>query len=274
LLEQLQAACSNLVSLGEKAAQLGFQLEHVETIGSTSTQLMQDALAGVTGPKWLVADEQVDGKGRRGRHWNSPKGNLYSSLLLNDPAPSEKIAQLSFVLALALRDAVMAVSVVGQGPTSEEVEVKWPNDLMIRGKKCAGLLLEGGLKGQARFVVIGLGVNIVSHPEKSNHPASNLTDLGISTSTEHFFPFLSDAIAQRLEQWAMGQGFAQIRADWLAHAFKMGQDMRINTSTESYIARLDGVDESGSLLVDYMGRSRTITAGEIFPLDIQTGSSD
>ncbi len=96
---------------------------------------MKDALAGATGPLWLVADEQVDGKGRRGRHWNSPEGNLYASLLLNDPAPSEKVAQLSFVMALALRDAVEAINEPGVGPKDDDIEVKWPNDLILCDKK-------------------------------------------------------------------------------------------------------------------------------------------
>lgn len=233
---------------------------------------MKDALAGAAGNQWLVADEQVDGKGRRGRFWNSPKGNLYSSLLLIDPAPSDKIAQLSFVLALALRDAVLAVNSGGE-LTPEQVEVKWPNDLMINGKKCAGLLLEGGALRQSRFVVIGLGVNVVSHPDKTNHPASNLNELGIPTSVEHFFPYLSDAIAQRLAEWEMGHGFSSIRQDWLSNAYRMGQDMRVNTSTESFVARLDGVDETGNLIVDHQGRQRTITAGEIFPLDVNFESN-
>jgi BirA family biotin operon repressor/biotin-[acetyl-CoA-carboxylase] ligase len=259
-----------VLQLGEKAAQCGHQLAHVETIGSTSAQLMDEALRGETGPKWLVADEQVDGKGRRGRHWNSPKGNLYASLLLNDPAPSEKVAQLSFVVALALRDAVVAL---GQG-ASNPPELKWPNDLILSGKKCAGLLLEGGLKGQSRFVVIGIGVNIVSHPEKTNHPASNLTEQGIETSVAHLFPHLSDAMANRMEMWARGSNFAQIRADWLQCAYRMGEEMKVNTSTESFVGRLDGIDNDGNLLVDHQGRSRTITAGEIFPLNFDTERHD
>lgn len=235
---------------------------------------MKDALAGASGHQWLVADEQLDGKGRRGRHWNSPKGNLFASLLLSDPAPSEKVAQLSFVLALALRDAVVAINEPGVGPLDDDIEVKWPNDLIICDKKCAGLLLEGGVKGRSRFVVIGIGVNIASHPDKTNHPAGNLNEWGIHTSVEHFFPYLSDAVALRLEQWAMGQGFSTIRQDWLAHAYKVGQNMRINTSTESFVARLDGVDATGNLLVDYMGRPRTITAGEIFPLEMKFESNN
>ncbi len=122
-----------MVSLGERARLDGFQLRHVPTIGSTSATLMQDALNGATGPVWLVADQQEDGKGRRGRFWHSPQGNLYSSLLLSDPAPSEYVAQLSFVMALALHDAVCVVA-QSQGAGDLVIELKWPNDLMINGK--------------------------------------------------------------------------------------------------------------------------------------------
>nr|WP_255768933.1 biotin--[acetyl-CoA-carboxylase] ligase [Maritalea mediterranea] len=243
----------------------GYGLRHVPSIGSTSATLMQDALDGATGPVWLVADEQVDGKGRRGRFWHSPPGNLYASMLLSDPAPSEKVAQLSFVLALALRDAVCQIA-EAQGVAGLDVELKWPNDLMINGKKCAGLLLEGGMKGQSRFVVIGMGVNLAFHPDKSNHPASNFAAFGLNTSPAHFFAFLSDAVARRIDQWARGSQFDQIRADWLAHAYRMGEVMRINANAESYEARLEGVDPTGGLIVDHMGRQRIVTAGEIFNL--------
>ncbi len=254
-----------MVSLGERARLDGYALRHVPSIGSTSATLMQDALNGAAGPVWLVADEQVEGKGRRGRFWHSPKGNLYASLLLIDPAPAEHVAQLSFVLALALRDAVSQIA-EAQGVTGLQIEVKWPNDLMINGKKCAGLLLEGGMTGQSRFVVIGMGVNLSFHPDQSNHPASDFAALGLNTSTAHFFAFLSDAVAQRISQWEGGRNFAQIRADWLAHAYKMGQVMRINANAESYEARLEGVDPTGGLIVDHMGRQRIVTAGEIFNL--------
>lgn len=254
-----------MVSLGERALLDGFALRHVPSIGSTSATLMEDALNGATGPVWLVADEQVDGKGRRGRFWHSPKGNLYASLLLSEPAPGVHVAQLSFVLALALRDAVCQIAET-QGVTDLQIEVKWPNDLMINGNKCAGLLLEGGMKGQSRFVIVGMGVNLAFHPEKSNHPASNFAELDLNTSPAHFFAFLSDAVARRLSQWARGSNFAQIRADWLAHAYKMGEVMRINANAESYEARLEGVDPTGGLIVDHMGRQRIVTAGEIFNL--------
>ncbi|AVX04571.1 biotin--[acetyl-CoA-carboxylase] ligase [Maritalea myrionectae] len=254
-----------MVSLGERARLDGFQLRHVPTIGSTSATLMQDALNGAIGPVWLVADQQEDGKGRRGRFWHSPPGNLYSSLLLTEPAPSEYVAQLSFVMALALYDAVCAVA-AAQSVDGLTIELKWPNDLMINGKKCAGLLLEGGMKGQSRFVVIGMGVNLAFHPDQSNHPASDFASLGLNTSPAHFFAFLSDAVAQRLGQWARGNNFAEIRADWLSHAYKMGEVMRINANAESYEARLEGVDPTGGLIVDHMGRQRIVTAGEIFNL--------
>lgn len=237
-------------------------LEHRRSVSSTSGELMRRAREGEAGPLWLVADEQTAGRGRRSREWSSPPGNLYASLLLPDPAPPEAMAELSLALALALHDAVAAAA----GPDTPPAELKWPNDLMIAGRKCAGILLEGGLDGRQRFAVAGFGVNIVSHPEGTDHPASNLGAEGYRTDRDELFARLSAAVPERLAEWNRGAGLGSIRRQWLGHAYGLGRPMRITTTSESYLATVKGLDAKGRLLVTREGAEEAVSAGEVFEL--------
>jgi BirA family biotin operon repressor/biotin-[acetyl-CoA-carboxylase] ligase len=249
-------------ALASEAAQDGFRLEHIASIGSTSAELMARARAGETGPLWLVADEQTAGRGRRARQWRSPKGNLYASLLLRDAAPAEAVAQLSLVLALALRDAVTGFARGRAAPA----EIKWPNDLMLGGRKTAGLLLEGGGGGDKRFVVAGFGVNIVSHPEGTTHPATHLEAEGYYCARDALFTQLSAAVVARLALWRRGEGIEFIRTDWQSHAYGLGRPMTINTAAESFTATPRGLDDAGRLIVLRDGRELAVSSAEVFDL--------
>lgn len=232
-------------------------------IGSTSQTLIDRARNGEPGPLWLIADRQEKGRGRLSRQWDSPAGNLYASFLLDDPSPSGKVAELSFVLSLALRDAVLAAAGLAD---DRALELKWPNDLMHYGRKAAGLLLEGGTLGDTPFVVAGFGVNITSHPRQTNHPASDLTAAGYRIDRDGLFGALSDAVAARVAAWNRGGGFAEIRVDWLQHAFGRGRQIRVNTLRESFEAVFEEIDESGRLVVRTEAGPRTVSAGDVFIL--------
>lgn len=136
---------------------------HVASIGSTNAELIARVEAGKAGEGrlWLTAGEQTAGRGRRGRSWSSPAGNLYASLALIDPAPPEHVGLLPLVAALAVRDAV-AAELEGVEAT---VALKWPNDVLIEGAKCCGILLEATVMPDGRqAIVIGCGINIGAHP--------------------------------------------------------------------------------------------------------------
>ncbi|HEV7718532.1 MAG TPA: biotin--[acetyl-CoA-carboxylase] ligase [Arsenicitalea sp.] len=249
--------------LGVGAAGAGHRLEHVAEIGSTNAELVARARAGELGPLWLVSDVQTSGKGRNTRHWVSPRGNLYASLLLTDPAPSTHIAELSFVLSLALRDAVLAAAHLHDDPA---LALKWPNDLMVEGQKTAGLLLEGGQVGGMSFVVAGFGVNIVSHPDGTTHKAIHLAAAGHILDRDSLIAALSDSVASRLAQWDRGAGFARLRTSWLTYAYGRGQPMRVNTLAESFEGVFETIDAGGRLVVKTPDGERIISAGEVFAL--------
>lgn len=248
----------------ELAVTAGHRLEHVAEIGSTSAELVARAANGERGPLWLVADTQVSGRGRNARNWSSPAGNLYASVLLTDPARPAHVAELSFVLSLALRDAVLAAAGLHK---HDGLRLKWPNDLLADGAKTAGLLLEGGQARGAAFVVAGFGVNLVSHPRETPYPAIHLRACGLDITRDRLLAELSSAVVRRMDQWKAGAGFDATRRDWLACAHGVGAPMRVTTLNESFEAVFEGIDENGRLLAATANGVRAVSAGDVFPLE-------
>ena len=149
-------------------------------------------------------EAQTAGRGRRGRAWNSPPGNLYATLLLHDPAPAEHAPELSFVTALALYDAIAQSAPVLQSA----LKLKWPNDLLVGGAKIAGILIESERVDEKLTVVIGIGVNCRQYPADTHFPATNLASAGADISAEGLFAALSGTMVERLREWHRGAGFA------------------------------------------------------------------
>lgn len=232
-----------------------------ETLGSTNAEARARAHAGEQGPLWITAQSQSAGRGRRGSTWTSPQGNLYASLLLTEPSPKPLAPQLSFVAALALHDALSDCA-PRLGPL---FKVKWPNDLLLGPDKLGGILIEAE-SGDVFSVVIGFGVNCVSHPLDTFFPASNLLLAGAVVAPGALFDALSAAMLRRLARWQSGAGFAGIRADWLARAAGLGEDIRVRLPERELRGRFQGLDEAGRLLLQQPEGLAAVTAGEVFGL--------
>ena len=239
----------------------GARHESFETLGSTNAETLARARAGERGPLWITARRQSAGRGRRGSAWVSEPGNLYASLLLTAPSPPAAAPQLSFVAALALHDAVLTCA-PGLAP---RLKVKWPNDLMLDGAKLAGILIEGD-SAPDFAAVIGIGVNCASHPDGTAHPATDLAAARESVTPENLFEALKPAFARRLAQWRSGQGFASIRADWLARATGLGEEIRVRLPDKELTGRFEGLDDTGRLLLAGPGGVEIIAAGDVFGL--------
>lgn len=240
-----------------------------ETLGSTNAEALARARAGERGALWITSAKQETGRGRRGSAWTSPQGNLYASLLLTDPAPPALAPQLSFVAALALHDAV-AECAPHIGPL---LKVKWPNDLLLGGAKLAGILIEGesdpAFAQRTLNIVIGLGVNCAAHPQGTPYPATDLAAAGATVTPAQLLAALAQAMQRRLAQWARGDGFAAIRADWLKRAAGLGNDIRVRLPEREFSGRFEGLDDAGHLLVRGPAGVTTVTAGEVFDLGRQ-----
>ena len=146
-------------------------------------------------------DARAAGRGRRGRTWVSEPGNLFASLLLTDTAPPEHWPELALVAALAIHDAVTEAAPA----VRPQLFIKWPNDLLLAGKKCSGILIEG--EGGQGAVVVGIGVNCVSHPADTDYPATDLAAAGAEVTAEALFTVLSAKMLGRLGAVERGRAF-------------------------------------------------------------------
>jgi BirA family biotin operon repressor/biotin-[acetyl-CoA-carboxylase] ligase len=231
-----------------------------ETIGSTNEDALTRARQGERGPLWITARRQEAGRGRRGRHWVSERGNLYASLLVSDPSPPEHAPQLSFVAALAAYDAVVQCA----PELARRIALKWPNDLLLDGAKFAGILIEAEGAGASLSAVIGMGINCKHHPSDTPYPSTDLAAAGAETSSEALFGVLTSAMSRRLAQWDRGAGFPSIRADWLAHAAGLGGEVTLRAGDRDLAGRFESIDETGRLLLRLAGGGlQAIAGGEI-----------
>jgi BirA family biotin operon repressor/biotin-[acetyl-CoA-carboxylase] ligase len=251
------------MQLSSAAVAAGYRLSVHDTLASTNAEALTFARGGERGPLWVVGREQTAGRGRRGNSWISPRGNLYATLLLTDPAPPEYAPQLSFVAVLALHDAIAACAPRLRGALA----LKWPNDLLCGGAKLAGILIEGERIAGVLAVAIGIGVNCESHPAQTPYRVTDLKGEDAAVAVEALFEALTASMAQRLAQWRRGAGFAEIRADWIARAAGIGGDMRARLPDREIIGRGEGLDEHGRLLLRLSdGSLQAIAAGEVFPM--------
>ncbi|MBX9730732.1 MAG: biotin--[acetyl-CoA-carboxylase] ligase [Sphingomonas sp.] len=215
------------------------------------------ALAATGSPEglWLRAERQTAGRGRQGRAWVSPPGNLYASTLVRlrpaDPQP----ATLALVAAVALEGAVSAYLGAGR------IQLKWPNDLLLAGAKLSGILLERS--GDA--IIIGFGVNLAHHPTDLDRVATSLAAQGVSVDADDFLVTLADGFARWLGRWR-GEGIATIRDRWMASAHPPGTALTARLPDGTAVQGLfDRLDRDGALILRLAdGGTRVIHAGDVF----------
>jgi BirA family transcriptional regulator, biotin operon repressor / biotin---[acetyl-CoA-carboxylase] ligase len=247
------------MKLEPRATAAGVRLIAHEVLGSTNAEALRLAREGGHGPLWVTAQQQTAGRGRRGRAWISPVGNLHASLLLTEPAAAEHWPQLSFVAALATHDAVVEVA----ADLKRLLAIKWPNDVLLAGAKLGGILIEA--ESGISAVAVGIGVNCASHPTDTDFPATDLVAAGAPVSPPALFGALSVKMLGRLAQWNAGEGFSTIRADWLARAAGMGESVRVRLAERELVGRFEALDEAGSLVLRLPdGNAMTIAAGDVF----------
>ena len=237
----------------------------LETVGSTNLEALARANAGEAGRFWIVARQQTAGHGRRGRTWVSELGNLYASLLLDDPAPPAVVPGVCFVAALALHDAILDTA---HGLAPAQLQLKWPNDLLLDGKKLGGILVEGSTRADGRTTAaVGFGANCVHHPVLTEYSATNLAASGFAVSAEALFTALGERMAARLKEWNRGVNFASIRAAWLARASGLGSAVEVRLANRTIAGVFEAIDLAGALVLRHRdGTHETIAAGDIFPL--------
>jgi BirA family biotin operon repressor/biotin-[acetyl-CoA-carboxylase] ligase len=253
-----------MMQLDPRASVAGVRLVSHELVPSTNAEALTLARQGELGPVWVTAERQSAGRGRRGRTWTSSRGNLFATLLLTDPAPAEHWPELSFVAALAIHDAVVEAA----ASLKPQLAIKWPNDLLLGGKKFAGILIEAETAPEgASAVAVGIGINCRNHPAKTDYPATDLATAGASVTAAAMFRVLSAKMVGRLAQWNRGEHFATIRTDWVARAAGIGETMRVRLADREIVGRFETLDESGRLVLELPdGGHEAVVAGDVIEI--------
>ena len=227
-------------------------------LDSTNEEARRRALAGQSDQLWIIAGEQTAGRGRRGRDWISPRGNLHATALMIDPCPPALAPQLGFVAGVALARAASDLGAV-------DVGLKWPNDMMLSGAKCAGVLVEGIVPASRRAAyAAGIGVNCAYAPEGLGYPTSRLVGVsGQAIGAGELFERLAERFDEALAIWRGGQGFDRVRAAWLDSAVGLGDPVAVDTGSGRREGVFEGIDTGGRLLMRSWRGLESIEAADL-----------
>jgi BirA family biotin operon repressor/biotin-[acetyl-CoA-carboxylase] ligase len=236
-----------------------WRIVRLGAIDSTNEEARRRALTGDAGRMWIVADEQTAGRGRRGRVWLSPSGNLHASCLMIDPCPPPVASQLGFVAGVALARAARDLG-------ATDIGLKWPNDLMCRGAKCAGILVEGvGLGGGRTACVVGVGVNCAHAPEGVGYATSCLTRAGgQAVDSGELIARIVQRFGEALGAWRAGEAFERIRVAWLDYALGLGKQVAIQNGAGKREGVFEGIDATGRLLMRSEHGIETIETADLW----------
>ncbi len=241
----------------------GHRLVAMGTVTSSNDEAKRLAFDGAPDGTVVWAEAQSAGRGRRGRDWVSPPGNLYLSLLLRPGCEPKTAPQLGFAAALAVAEA-LEPWVAGDVP----ITLKWPNDVLLDGAKVGGILLEsamGASKAAIEWLVVGIGINLVSHPDGAGYGATS-----VAASREG--PPLDagqmlSAVVERFAAWRarwVGEGFAPVRGAWLDRAHRLGREIELRGPEGPISGRFAGIDDDGALVLDRAdGQRLSLSLGEV-----------
>ena len=232
---------------------LGTPLYAMAEVGSTMDAARELAERGAPEGACVVADRQTKGRGRSGRRWESPPGGLCVSLILRPSRPLDEWPSLSLVAGVAVAEAIHELVTL-------DVQIRWPNDLLVNGRKLAGMLVEAS----GSSAIIGIGLNVEAAPMGLGDAAVSIRDAAGSTPTRYQ---IAAAIFQRLEHryaaWGR-RGFSSIRAAWLARSGMIGETVCVSLSTEELEGQVIDVDERGRLVIRLdTGLQRSCDVGEV-----------
>ncbi len=229
---------------------------------STILEARRRADRGEAQPVWLLAGVQTAGRGRRGRAWASLQGNLHATYLFATAHAPAEIALLSFAAGVAIAETLEAM--IGAG----RVALKWPNDVLIERAKVAGILIDsGGLAAGGAWAALAFGINLVRAPEALDQATMSLREaLPIDVETPPPTRFFA-SLRPRLEGWAerlAGEGFAPLRAAWLARAYGLGEPAAVKAGDHQIEGRIAGLSPRGELELDTAAGRRLVAAGDVF----------
>lgn len=242
----------------------GYDRRVLAEVDSTNAEAERIA-AEISMTTWILGLRQTSGRGRRGRSWEMPEGNFAATLVMRPLETPDQIALRSFVAALALYDALEAAT----GRT-DLLSLKWPNDVLLRGGKVAGILLEStGAGAGIGHIAIGIGVNLAVVPDaallepQAVAPVSVFGETSVRIAPEAFLTLLAQSYA-RHEQSFVTYGFAPVRELWLSRAARLGEVIKARTMRDEFTGTFSTVDPTGNLVLETAQGRRVIPAADVF----------
>lgn len=232
--------------------------EWYDEIDSTNEEARRRVSAGSFQNSWIAARQQTAGRGRLGRHWQSPRGNLYATALFRLEGGIPAATKIPFVSALAVADVFEAYA------PDAPVLLKWPNDVRREGAKVSGILVEAGILDRSCWIACGIGINVAAAPEGTGQAATSLADMrgdNILTA-ELVLEDLRIQFSSRFEQ--LRAGFESVRIDWLQRAEGLGNNVKVQVGNEAITGVFEDLGPNGQLLLRLPnGSQRSITAGDV-----------
>jgi len=253
--------------LAQKAEKNGYSVSGFSSLASTNSLAMEAAREvareGNADRLWVASLAQTRGRGRRGRYWQSERGNLAASVVNVLPKEVADPSLLGFVAAIALLRALEALDMPDG---SCRFELKWPNDVLANGAKLAGILLEAErLANGGLAIVAGIGVNVKTAPQNLSYAATSLAQLGLDIDAQGLFTALSGAWVDVFAIWNNGAGRAEILDEWRANASGIGKPVTVKRAHDEVRGIFEKIDRQGQLVVrQKSGQAITVTAGDVF----------
>lgn len=242
---------------------MGFQIKYYENLDSTNMEAMRLLDQNSKLHRLILqAAAQSQGKGRVGRIWDSPQGNSYSSYILNleeDPFfQGSNLGYMGFIVSLSIMEVLISF-----GLKDKDFFCKWPNDLLYKGKKIAGILMETYvMNGKASHIIIGIGVNLQHFPYELKEKASSVFhEDHIKIEPSHYLERYISIFEKNLKKDPQLQ-----LKKWASYSHKKGDCLKIRLPNEEFEGLFQAINGQGGLMIEIEGQSRTIYAGEVFAL--------
>ncbi len=247
----------------------GYQYFSFAEIDSTNQEALRQCAKGQQPDSWFCADLQTKGRGTTGHEWISQAGNLHASLLIRSPCPADHLSQISIVAALG------AITAIEQCASNQfhigDLCLKWPNDILLTGRKVCGILIESRPSpSPGQFdIVIGTGSNLAVNPLiEGLVSADNLKDNGWGCTRDELFVALVQSLRDWLSIWRDGEGFETLRLAWLEHSCHIGQTMILGVGAAQFKGRMTTISSSGALVLeDSTGNEHVISSGNIIKIE-------
>jgi BirA family biotin operon repressor/biotin-[acetyl-CoA-carboxylase] ligase len=242
----------------------GWRVMHFESLDGTNAALKRivEQEGDVHEGLMLWADTQTEGRGRSGRAWVSPKGNVYTSILVAAPENLARAPDVGFVAAVAVQETILDLPRHNAPPP--KTTCKWPNDVLIEGEKVCGILPEMVSDDSKRnWIVLGIGINLNGLTlDPGAYPPTALSLHHIDTTPAHVLTVLTRSLHKWLERWR-ADGFDAIRTAWMACGPEVGATVAVGLPEGAVSGTFLGLDDDGAMLLETRKGQRRILAGDV-----------